>query len=69
MNPIDANLHALNLLLQDAAKRSAEALDCALKGDRFEAIGTILGIDHELGDALALYQAAIVLHKHELRAP
>lgn len=60
---ITASLEALNALVCEAATRTTEANDYLLRGDRNAAIGTILDIEVMLTDAIALYRAAIALHR------
>ena len=60
---IAANIEALDQMLADMATRVAEAYQAIEAGEQNQAVGTILGLDQELEDALALYRAAIALHK------
>jgi hypothetical protein len=60
---IAANVEALNWLVGEAAARTAEAHDYLRRGDRNAGIGTILDVDVMLTDAIALYRAAIALHR------
>ena len=60
---IAANIEALNLLVHEAAARTAEAHEHLRCGNRNGAIGTILDIDVMLTDAIALYRAAVTLHR------
>lgn len=63
MKAIAANIEAMQHLLSDAAVRSSEALVAILDGEQNQAIGTILDFDRKLEDALALYRAAVALHR------
>jgi hypothetical protein len=65
VNPgaIAANLEALHFILVDAAKLSAEAHELMQRGERNGAIGAALGLDVVLDDAMALYGAALALHR------
>jgi hypothetical protein len=60
---IAANVEALNWLVREAAARTGEAHDYLRSGDRNAAIGTILDLDVMLTDAIALYRAAVALHR------
>jgi hypothetical protein len=60
---IAANFAALNDLLTSAADRSAHAHEFAQTGDCNSAIGAVLDLNSILDDAIALYNAALVLHR------
>jgi len=62
-NAIAANLAAMSEMLAVAAARAAEAHQVMQAGEQNQAVGTVMGLDRELEDALALYRAAIALHK------
>lgn len=60
---IAANIEALGEMLHTAIDRVAEA-DAAIRQDeQNQAIGAILDLDRKLEDALALYRAALALHR------
>lgn len=60
---IKANLSALAELLGRAANDAGEAVGYAEANERNKAIGTIVGLDRVLADAVALHGAAIALHR------
>jgi hypothetical protein len=60
---VTANLKAMGALLTEALRRAAEAHDYASAGERHAAIGTVSGVDVLLEDALALYRAALSIHR------
>jgi hypothetical protein len=62
-NAIAANIHALSQLLEDAMLRSCEAGEAINQGEQNQAIGGLLDLDQKLQDALALYRAAVALHR------
>ena len=65
---IAANIEALRQLLADAVITASEGFQAIQAGEQNQAIGTILDLDRNLEDALALYRAAIALHRAK-RAP
>ncbi|HVP51119.1 MAG TPA: hypothetical protein VMT05_03360 [Terriglobales bacterium] len=62
-NAIAANLAALQETLAVSMSRAAEAHEAMKAGEQNQAIGTVIGLDTELENALALYRAAIALHQ------
>jgi hypothetical protein len=60
---ISANIEALRQLLADAVITASEGFQAIQQGEQNQAIGTILGLDSKLEDALALYRAAVALHR------
>lgn len=62
---IAANLAALQEILAVSAARAAEAHQAMLADEQNQAIGTVMGLDRDLEDALALYRAAIALHQRK----
>jgi hypothetical protein len=60
---IATNIEALRQLLADAAILASEGLEAIQQGQQNQAIGTILGLDSKLEDALALYRVAVMLHR------
>ena len=60
---IAANIEAFRQLLADAAITAAEAFQAIEAGEQNQAIGAILGLESKLEDALALYRAAVALHR------
>ena len=60
---IAANIEALRAQLSDCFLLSSEAFQAIQQGEQNQAIGTILDFDRKLGDALALYRAAVALHR------
>ena len=60
---IAANLEALGNMLDIAAVRVEEAEEAIRQGEQNQAIGSILGLEEHLQNALALYRAAIALHR------
>ena len=62
---IQANTQVLADLLSQAAARAEEAATrSANERDQNGAIGTLIGIEEDLESALALYRAALALHRH-----
>lgn len=68
LSAIAANLSALQVLLRDAATRSAEALGFIQHGERQGAIGALVGLDSVLDNSYALFVAALALHRLKTRA-
>ena len=66
---IAANIEALRAQLSDCFILSSEAFQAIKQGEQNQAIGTILDFDRKLGDALALYRAAVALHRGERSRP
>ena len=62
-NAIAANLAALAQRLARAAALAKEAEEAMQRGEQNLAIGTVIGFDHILPEAQALYNAAIALHR------
>jgi|SRR5271157_1867118 len=62
-NAIAANMAAMSEMLAVSAARAAEAHQVMQAGEQNQAVGTLMGLDRELEDALALYRAAIALHQ------
>ena len=61
---VKANIQALADLLSAASARAAEAATrSANESDQNGAIGTLVGIEHDLESVLALYRAALALHR------
>ncbi|MCC7499402.1 MAG: hypothetical protein IT160_17610 [Bryobacterales bacterium] len=60
---IAANIEALAELLEDAMVSACEAQEAMSKNEQNQAIGGILDLDRKLEDALALYRAAVALHR------
>jgi F0F1-type ATP synthase membrane subunit c/vacuolar-type H+-ATPase subunit K len=62
-NAIAANLAALTQRLAQATALAKEAQEAMEQGEQNQAIGTILDFDRLLPETLALYNAAIALHR------
>ncbi len=60
---VAANIEALRAQLFDCFLLTSEAFQAIHHGEQNQAIGTILGLDSKLEDALALYRAAVALHR------
>src|SRR5579862_4830928 len=60
---IAANIEALRQLLADAVITASESFQAIQQGEQNQAIGTILDLDRKLEDALALFRAAVALHR------
>jgi len=60
---IAANIEALGHVLDDAMLRTSEANMAIQNGEQNQAIGALLDLDRHLEAALALYRAAIALHR------
>lgn len=60
---IAANIEAMRDILVQAVVTASEGVQAITKGDQNQAIGAIIDIDRELEYALALYRAAIALHR------
>jgi hypothetical protein len=61
---IAANIEALRAHLSDCFLLSSEAFQAIKEGEQNQAIGTILGLDRKLEDALAFCRAAVTLHRN-----
>lgn len=60
---IAANIEAMRQLVMDIALRASEGFQLIQAGEQNGAIGAILDLDRDLEDALALYRAALALHR------
>lgn len=60
---IAANIEALGAILDDARLNLSQARAGIDAHDQNQAIGAMLDLDRKLEDALALYRAAIALHR------
>ena len=60
---ISANIEALRDQMSDCFSLSSEAVQAIQKGETNQAIGCILDFGRKLEDALALYRAAVFLHR------
>ena len=60
---VTANLEALHALLSETIAYVSEATEYMAHGNRNAAIGSMPGVGESLEQALALYRAAIVLHR------
>ena len=60
---IAANISALGDLLKSAYETVADADTAIQLGEQNQAIGAMLDLNRQLEDALALYRAAIALHR------
>jgi glycerol-3-phosphate dehydrogenase len=60
---IAANIEALGAIIDDARLNLSQARAAIDDGEQNQAIGALLDIDRKLEDALALYRAAIALHR------
>ncbi|MCI0599890.1 MAG: hypothetical protein L0Y60_10275 [Beijerinckiaceae bacterium] len=58
-----ANLSALRATLAGALERATDAENAIKDGEVNQAIGAVHGIESMLQDALALYTAALALHR------
>jgi hypothetical protein len=65
---IAANIEAMRQMLADAVILASEAFQAIQAGEQNQAIGTMLDLDRDLEDALALHRAAVALHRTR-RAP
>ncbi len=61
-----ANLSALRRTLAIALAKAAEAETAMQGGNTNQAIGAALGIEAIIGEAAALYGAAIALHRNRI---
>jgi exonuclease VII small subunit len=58
-----ANIHTLHIVVEAAYARISEAAEAMEKGQQNQAIGSMGGVEQDLETALALYRAAIALHR------
>jgi hypothetical protein len=65
-NTFAATMDALNGVINDAAERTAEAHGYMCRHERNAAIGTLVGLEDILTDAIALYRAALALHRRSV---
>jgi hypothetical protein len=56
-------LEAMRQVLADAAITASESYQAIQEGEQNQAIGTIIAIEDKLEQALALYRAALALHR------
>ena len=62
-NAIQANMNAMRDMLEKAATLAKEGCGYMDEGNRNAAIGSIIDLDRLLGDAKALHEASLVLHR------
>jgi hypothetical protein len=62
-NAIQANMNAMRDMLEKAATLAKEGCDYMDDGNRNAAIGSIIDLDRLLGDAKALHEASLALHR------
>jgi uncharacterized protein YjgD (DUF1641 family) len=60
---IAANIEAMRKMLMDTVLRTSEAFQAIQAGEQNQAIGAMFDLDRDLEDALALYRAAVALHR------
>ena len=60
---IAANIEALADILKSAYETAAHADTAMRMGEQNQAIGTMLDLDRQIEDALALHRASIALHR------
>jgi hypothetical protein len=60
---IAANIEAMRQHLVDCVLKASEAFQAIQAGEQNQAVGVMLDLDRDLEDALALYRAAIALHR------
>jgi hypothetical protein len=60
---IAANIEALRLLIMDALLRATDADKAMGQGEQNQAIGSMYDLEENLENALALYRAAVALHR------
>ena len=60
---IAANIEALRLLIMDALLRATDAEKAMEQGEQNQAIGSMYDLEENLQNALALYRAAVALHR------
>ena len=62
-NAIQANMNAMRDMLEKAASLAQEGCGYMDDGNRNAAIGSIIDLDRLLGDAKALHEASLALHR------
>lgn len=62
-NAIQANMNAMRDMLEKAATLAQEGCGYMNDGNRNAAIGSIIDLDRLLGDAKALHEASLALHR------
>lgn len=62
-NAIQANMNAMRNMLEKAATLAQEGCGYMDDGNRNAAIGSIIDLDRLLGDAKALHEASLALHR------
>lgn len=62
-NAIQANMNAMRDMLEKAATLAQEGCSYMDDGNRNAAIGSIIDLDRLLGDAKALHEASLALHR------
>lgn len=62
-NAIQANMNAMRNMLEKAATLAQEGCGYMDDGNRNAAIGSIIDLDRLLGDAKALFDASLALHR------
>ncbi len=62
-NAIQANMNAMRDMLEKAATLAQEGCGYMDDGNRNSAIGSIIDLDRLLGDAKALHEASLALHR------
>jgi hypothetical protein len=62
-NAIQANMNAMRDMLEKAAALAQEGCGYMDDGNRNAAIGSIIDLDRLLGDAKALHEASLALHR------
>ena len=62
-NAIQANMNAMRDMLEKAATLAQEGCGYMDDGNRNAAIGSIIDLDRPLGDAKALFEASLALHR------
>ena len=62
-NAIQANMNAMRDMLEKAATLAQEGSGYMDDGNRNAAIGSIIDLDRLLGDAKALFEASLALHR------
>jgi hypothetical protein len=60
---IAANIEAMRQMLMDAVLLASEAFQAIQADEQNQAIGAMWDLDRDLEDALALYRAAVALHR------
>jgi len=62
-NAIQANMNAMRDMLEKATTLAKEGCGYMDDGNRNAAIGSIIDLDRLLGDAKALHEASLALHR------